>query len=79
MVEGYRRVLNHNCDCLVELIVVRIKIDCLLPKHELLACSKKFCGVELLHIGFAVFHQFLRLVFGVENCQFSKDTNMSPL
>ena len=65
MVKGNWGVVNHNSHCLVEFVVVRVKVDCLFPEHELLASSEQFGGIKFLHVSLAVFHKFLWLMFGI--------------
>ena len=79
MVESRGGVVDHDVYGLVEFVVVRVQVDGFFPEHEFLAGSEKFGGVQLVHVRFAVLHQFLRLVLGIENGQFSEDADMSPL
>lgn len=77
--ESCRRVLDHDVDGVVGLVVVSVHVDSLAPEAHLLASPQHLQHVHLLEVLPAVLHDFLWLVVCVQHSQLCEDAHMSPL
>ena len=73
---GSGRVFDHGVDGIVELVVVHVEVHVFVPKSVFFANNEQLRNVESLEILFAVFHQFIWLIFGIEDSQFSEDSDV---
>jgi hypothetical protein len=79
MSECGRGMLNHDIDCIVRLIIVGMHVNSLTPEAHLFASSQDLEDIHLLEVLSAMFHDFLWLIVGVENCEFGEDPHMCSL